>query len=56
LPSDGEPPFEFFVFGIVGLLPSLLVMEAEDAIGMNAITAKKTMPVIQNVMLMVWSM
>src|SRR3981081_2486719 len=29
----GEPPFELFVFGIVGCLPSLLVMKAEDAIG-----------------------
>ena len=28
-----EPPFEFFVFGLVGCLPSLLVMKAEHAIG-----------------------
>ena len=31
--TDAKPPFEPFVFGIIGCPPSFLVMEAEDAIG-----------------------
>src|SRR5258708_5512146 len=30
---DREPPFELLVFRLVGCLPSLLVLKAEDAIG-----------------------
>src|SRR6516225_10490042 len=30
--ADSEPPFEPFVFGVIGGLPSLLVVKAEDAI------------------------
>src|SRR6516164_8625453 len=30
---DAEPPLELLVFGVIGGLPSLLVVKAEDAIG-----------------------